>query len=377
MSKWLCRCACLCLGLATTSGLEAATVATTNFVVTARQQEVAEQVARYAEYYRKAKALEWLGRELPNWPSPCEIEVKITFGGAGGATSFSFENGQVLGQSMVVEGSLERILHSVLPHEITHTVFAAKFRRPLPRWADEGGAVLSEDQEEIARHDLLVRKIINRGGMIPLRRLFVLTEYPRDVMALYAQGFSVARYLVSLKGRQKYLEFVDHGQTLGWDYAVRSDYGFPSVDALEYQWIQWLRAGRGTGADEPSSTLASRQTQTPVFRGQIPSEPTAVTASASQPEYGNSPASEEDGFVRTSREANINPGLGSSAAIERPNPLPERLTAARPTEEEQSPPPRAVLQPRLIPIAVGRTRRSHGMQERKVIPPAPTRVLNP
>src|SRR5690606_5582304 len=130
--------------------------------------------------------------------SPCEIEVKITFGGAGGATSFAFENGEVLGQSMVVEGSLERILHSVLPHEVTHTIFAAKFRRPLPRWADEGGAVLSEDHEEIARHDLLVRKIINRGGMIPLSRLFVLTEYPRDVMALYAQGFSVARYLVSL-----------------------------------------------------------------------------------------------------------------------------------------------------------------------------------
>ena len=50
---------------------------------------------------------------------------------------------------MTVEGSLERILNSVLPHEVTHTIFAAKFGRPLPRWADEGGAVLSEDATEL------------------------------------------------------------------------------------------------------------------------------------------------------------------------------------------------------------------------------------
>ena len=31
-----------------------------------------------------------------------------------------------------------RILDSVLPHEITHTIFATHFGQPLPRWADEG-----------------------------------------------------------------------------------------------------------------------------------------------------------------------------------------------------------------------------------------------
>lgn len=382
--KWVCRWMLASLGLLFVGSAHAATVTSTNFIVHARQQAVAEQVARYAEYYRKSKAIEWLGQEIPDWNSPCEVEVKITFGGAGGATSFSFEGGQVLGQSMVVEGSLERILHSVLPHEITHTIFAAKFRRPLPRWADEGGAVLSEDHEEIARHDLLVRKIINRGNMIPLSRLFILTEYPRDVMALYAQGFSVARYLVSLRGRQKFLEFVDHGQQIGWDYAVHHDYGFASVDALEYQWIQWLRAGRGTGADGGTllADSGAPNVQQPVFRGQIPEEreqqqPAYVAASDGRPwQQSAGPQQQASPVVRTSREGTASaPNTEPIPVIDTPKPLPAEMTAARTPSTDtntESAPPRAVLQPRLIPIAVGRTRRSHG---RPAIPPAPSRVV--
>lgn len=249
---------------------------TANFLVTARDANTARQVGQYAEFFRRQKALEWLGTEMSTWPDPCTIEVRVTFGGAGGATSFAFDNGQILGQSMVVEGPLERILNSVLPHEITHTVFAYKFRRPLPRWADEGGAVLSEDQQEISRHDLMVRELIRGGRMIPLSRLFVLTEYPRDVMALYAQGFSVANYLVSQRGRGNYLDFVADGQTNGWDRAVKQYYGLRSINELEKNWISWLIAGRGTGADGPP-LLASAELPRPsqrnrVVRGQMPQE---------------------------------------------------------------------------------------------------------
>lgn len=242
------------LGLLVVDPVGAATYTSSsgNFVVRARRMDVAESVGEHAERYRREKALEWLGFELPPWPNPCAIAVRVTHGGAGGATSFAFENGEVLGQDMTVEGPLERILNSVLPHEVTHTIFAAKFRRPLPRWADEGGAVLSEDAQEIARHDRMVRELINSGRMISLGRLFVLTEYPNDVMALYAQGFSVARYLASLRGRRVFLDFVWDGQQFGWENVVRRYYGFASIPALEQSWIQWLIAGYGTGADRAS-----------------------------------------------------------------------------------------------------------------------------
>ena len=64
--------------------------------------------------------------------------------GAGGATTFQFQDGEVFGWRMSIQGSRERMLDSVLPHEITHMIFASHFRQPLPRWADEGGATSVE-----------------------------------------------------------------------------------------------------------------------------------------------------------------------------------------------------------------------------------------
>src|SRR5205823_4166816 len=97
---------------------------TANFVVHAPNAQLAEQYGRYAEHYRKEKAIQWLGQEMPQWPEPCPLTIKITMGGPGGATSFAFDQGRVLGQHMNIEGPHERLLSSVLPHEVTHTVFA-------------------------------------------------------------------------------------------------------------------------------------------------------------------------------------------------------------------------------------------------------------
>ncbi|MBY0587996.1 hypothetical protein K2X85_12520 [bacterium] len=236
-------------GIFGTQVSHAASHRTRNFVVKAVRADVARQVAEYAEHYRRSKASEWLGQEIPDWADPCHVEVVLKLGDAGGATSFAFDNGRVVGQDMTVEGPLERILNSVLPHEVTHTIFAAKFGRPLPRWADEGGAVLSEDAIELDRHDRLVREVINTGRAIPLSRLFLLTEYPSDVMALYAQGFSLANYLVSLRGKSYFLDFVWDGQLSGWNAALAAYYGIYTTEDLERQWITWLRDGRGTGSD--------------------------------------------------------------------------------------------------------------------------------
>ncbi|MFM8930524.1 MAG: hypothetical protein ACKOS8_01440 [Gemmataceae bacterium] len=215
---------------------------TTNFLVESPDPAISQQIAQYAEYWRKVKALEWIGQEMPTWPEPCPIHVKITLGGSGGATSFIFDQGRVLGIDMQIEGTLDRILASVLPHEITHTVFAHQFRRPLPRWADEGGCVLSEDDLERQRHDQMVREILNTPNRkMPLRRLFALTEYPDDVMVLYAQGFSVSEFLVQKANRQVFLGFLGTAMQYGWDHALRTHYGFPSTESLEDAWLLSLR----------------------------------------------------------------------------------------------------------------------------------------
>ena len=183
-------------------------------------QEIAQQAGQYAEYYRREKAIQWLGREMPNWNEPCPLKISITMNGSGGATSFVFDHGAILSQDMHIEGTLERLMNSVLPHEVTHTVFAYYYRQPVPRWADEGGSVLSEDDLERSRHDRLVREILNTPGRtIPLRRLFTLSHYPRDVMVLYAEGYSVTNYLVSISSRPAFLNFIAQGMRGDWDGA--------------------------------------------------------------------------------------------------------------------------------------------------------------
>jgi hypothetical protein len=230
---------------------------TTNFVVQAPTPQIAQQFGQAAEHYRKEKALQWLGHEMPPWGQPCPLNVKVTMGGPGGATSFVFDQGRVLRQNMEIEGPLDRLLASVLPHEITHTVFAYYFRQPVPRWADEGGSVLSEDDPERIRHDKLVRQILNQGRAIPLRRLFSLKDYPREVMCLYAEGFSMANYLVASSNRQTYLKFVAAGMQNGWDNAVRSYYRHTSVEELEQAWLAELRRTKG----QPPTYLVSNTTR--------------------------------------------------------------------------------------------------------------------
>ncbi|HLN32991.1 MAG TPA: hypothetical protein VK395_35000 [Gemmataceae bacterium] len=232
---------------------------TRNFVVEAPTPQIAKQIGDAAEFYRKQKALEWLGQEMPQWQERCPLHVKVTFGGAGGATSFNFTQGQVW-QTMTIEGSLDRLQASVLPHEITHTVFAHYFRCPVPRWADEGGAVLSEDDLERSQHDALVRQILNAGRAFRLVRLFSLRDYPaaQDVPALYAEGYSVASYLVATSGRQAFLAFVAHGMQYGWENAVQTHYHYQSIDQLESAWINYLRTTRPS-----SSALLARNTTTP------------------------------------------------------------------------------------------------------------------
>jgi hypothetical protein len=234
---------------ATTATGQAASVRTTNFIVETARQDDAEEFARLAEYYRKQKAIEWLGKEMPTWREPCRLRVHVTGSGAGGATTFDFTP-QAVYQEMQIEGSRERLKNSVLPHEVTHTVFAHHFRQPVPRWADEGGSVYSEDEIERGRHDKLCKQILNAGDGIQLKALFRMKNYPRNVMTLYAQGYSVSKYLIEQSDRPTFLNFVASGMHQGWDAAVQEYYGFRNVDDLEKNWIDHLKkVARGEVAE--------------------------------------------------------------------------------------------------------------------------------
>jgi hypothetical protein len=246
----------LLIALAVAANLPAAAHAakpyqTTNFVVRAPTDELAKTFGEMAEHYRREKAIEWLGREMPPWPQKCPLDVQVVIGSAGGATTFTFGSdggrGVVTSQKMEIRGEVKQLLHSVLPHEVTHTVLAYHFGRPVPRWADEGGSVLSENDDERFNHDVRCREILNAGRAFRLRTLFQMTDYPRDMIVLYAQGYSVCAYLVEKggqDGRAKLLQFLAAGMqgnsAQSWNEAARSVFGYNSVDAMEAAWLKSL-----------------------------------------------------------------------------------------------------------------------------------------
>ncbi len=128
---------------------------------------------------------------------------------------------------MIVQGSQQRILDSVIPHEITHTIFATHFGRPLPRWADEGACSTVEDISERQKlQKLLIEFLMTEHG-IAFNKMFAMREYPRDIMPLYAQGYSLTRFLIQQGGRQKFVQYVGDGMNSNnWTASTRTHYGY-------------------------------------------------------------------------------------------------------------------------------------------------------
>ncbi len=233
---------------------------TPNFIVNAPTAEIAAHVGQAAEKYRRDLAIEWLGQEMPNWSQPCPVTLEIgNHLGAGGATSFIFDHGEVFGWQMNIQGPLERILDSVLPHEVTHTVFATHFRQPLPRWADEGACTTVEHASEKQKHQKMLIAFLRTGRGIPFSQMFAMKEYPRDILPLYAQGHSLASFLLSQGGKQKYLKFVADGLAgEQWIEVTRQHYGFKDLADLQNKWLDWVRSG--SPPLKPATSLASNTT---------------------------------------------------------------------------------------------------------------------
>lgn len=260
-----------------TASSTAANFNTPNFSVSAQDPAFAKQVGEAAEVYRKELAIAWTGKEMPRWSTRCPIQVKAGQLGAGGATTFQFDRGEVYGWNMQVQGTEERILDSVLPHEINHTVFACYFRRPLPRWADEGAASLIEHESERGRLKKIHEQVMNSNKKIPLKKLLGMKEYPSDqqqVLTLYAEGYSLADFLIQQSDRRKYLRLLSQAFTDGWERALRDQYGYEKIEHLEKELDQWILAGSPELSLPAGSLVADRSRgptrEAPTIRGQSP-----------------------------------------------------------------------------------------------------------
>ncbi len=227
-----------------------------NFEVTAPTRAIGEKVCAAAE-------AEWAKGSFPNLFKPCQIRVRVGQIGAGGATTFSFGGGEVFGFDMTVQGSLERVLDSVIPHEVCHMKTACDTRRPLPRWADEGIATLFEEESERRRQFKLAEEVLGTNREIPIGELLRITEYPKNmqhVLTLYAEGAMLTEFLINRaakaageqwtqeKAREWMVRFLNDEHNLGWDAAIfrrsRELGGVSNVAQLSNEFNKWMKSGK-------------------------------------------------------------------------------------------------------------------------------------
>lgn len=256
----------LCCALTSTSDAQAVNprpqgrsnpIVSQNFIVYAADAVLAQKVSREAERYRKTLAVEWLGKELPNWGQKCPITVELGMH-AGGETSFAFVPGtsgrdRPIDWQMKIYGPHDRVLDAVLPHEITHTIFATHFGQPLPRWADEGACTTVEHESERKKNHAMLMDFLHaqpsRG--LPFNRMFTMRQYPHDILPLYAQGYSVAKFLILQKGKQYFLDYIGKGlhnekrghALTGWNSATSEFYEYDDLSDLQLAWLDWVRKG--------------------------------------------------------------------------------------------------------------------------------------
>ncbi len=219
-----------------------------NFIVFASSPQWATEVSENAERLRSELAQRWLGQELPAWQERCPIHV--TAGpnlGAGGETRFSLLPQGAGNWMMNVQGSPERVLDSVLPHEISHTIFATYFAplgKYVPRWADEGACTTVEHESEKRKHRGHLTNFLKTGRGLAFNQMFQLKEYPDPILPLYAQGHSVVQFLIDQGGTQKFIQFIKTGmQTESWDRALQQYYAYRSIGEFQTLWNKWLLDG--------------------------------------------------------------------------------------------------------------------------------------
>jgi len=142
---------------------------------------------------------------------------------------------------MLLQGPRRTIVESVLPHEVSHAVFATYFGRPLPRWVEEGICVVVEHLSPQSELDRQIVAALRDGNSFAVEQMFAMKNYPSDALTFYSQGYSLTRFLIEREGKSKLIQFVVEGmESDDWGSATRKNYGFESLSDLQNAWAEWV-----------------------------------------------------------------------------------------------------------------------------------------
>lgn len=215
-----------------------------------------DTVTRCCEEARAVMRTTWLsGFPATNWTPVCQVIVHTSASSytrdtrvssqTKGVTRLQIGEGQVWSRRIDILADSEGWAANLIPHEMTHVVLADRFcHRQIPRWADEGLAILSESGDRLAKA-LEAADINSRSGQaINLSQLLSAAAYPfkkEQAELFFAQSAAFSAFLVSQFPEEDVMRFVDGCNSIGAAKAVERLSAGQDLDDIEKMFHVWLQ----------------------------------------------------------------------------------------------------------------------------------------
>jgi hypothetical protein len=126
---------------------------------------------------------------------------------------------------------------------VTHVVLADLFpTQQIPRWADEGIAVLSEPKHEQERRIVELDPALDGGKIFSIEHLMV-RDYPEGPhwALYYAQSVSLTRFLVDQGTPAQFIDFLQGSQRTDAQTELRRVYKIDGFADLQTRWLDYAR----------------------------------------------------------------------------------------------------------------------------------------
>lgn len=215
-----------------------------------------KRLAECCEAWRSRLRTLWItGAKVDTWIPKCEVYVHPNQGDYNlalnrlgdvsvGSTMMNFDQGRVVFRRIDVRADANDWSNAALPHELTHVVLGERFGgRSIPRWADEGIAMLSESVEKHQVRLTNLQQLIARRQTLSLYELASLQRIPgpqqRD--AFYGQSAGLASWMIHRSTPARFADFVDECQSQGMEKALRQHYQIEGMTGLQQEWDNWMR----------------------------------------------------------------------------------------------------------------------------------------
>ena len=221
---------------------------TANFRILHTDDALADKVARVAETTRDEQTKRWAAPVSSAWTPRCDIYLypsasffhQITGQPeeSPGFSTMGINSGRIVARRINLRADNPKLLAAILPHEVTHVLLADLFpSEQIPRWADEGMAVLSEPMTEQHLRAAELEEPLQSGRLFRLQDLMIM-DYPdgRHWGLYYAQSVSLTHFLVSQGTPAQFVRFVRDSQRNGVETELKRTYHIQGFDDLDKRW---------------------------------------------------------------------------------------------------------------------------------------------